>query len=137
MAPRRSLPLMTVSVVEAADLLGVGRTKAYDMTREWRANGGESGLPVIDCSNTLRVPLYPLAEMLRVEVSHLVAVLRDATGAEPMTAAETATSAEPPTPATPPALEPVPAPAPKATRNRRKPAIPDNQLDLFEHPTAI
>lgn len=135
MAARRSLPLMTVSVVEAADLLGVGRTKAYDMTREWRANGGESGLPVIDCSNTLRVPLHPLAEMLGVEVSHLVAVLRDATAAEP-SAAESAVSAEPPTPAAPPVLEPVTAATPKATRSRRKPAIPANQLDLFEHPTA-
>lgn len=127
---------MTVSVVEAADLLGVGRTKAYDMTREWRANGGESGLPVIDCSNTLRVPLYPLAEMLGVEVSHLVAVLRDATAAEPAATAEPAVSAEPPTPAAPSTLEPVPTATPKAARNRRKPAIPSNQLDLFEHPTA-
>lgn len=135
MAARRSLPLMTVSVVEAADLLGIGRTKAYDMTREWRANGGESGLPVIDCSNTLRVPLHPLAEMLGVEVSHLVAVLRDATAPEP-SAAESAASAAPPAPAAPSTLEPVPASTPKATRNRRKPAIPANQLDLFEHPTA-
>lgn len=100
MAARRSVPMMTVSVLEAADLLGVGRTKAYDMTREWRANGGESGLPVVDCSNTLRVPLHPLAEMLGVEVSHLLAVLRDATAAEP-SAAESAASALPPAPAAP------------------------------------
>jgi len=133
-AGRRSLPLMTVSVVEAADLLGVGRTKAYDMTREWRANGGESGLPVIDCSNTLRVPLHPLAEMLGVEVSHLLAVLRDAP-AEPA-AAEPAVLAEPPAPAAPSTHEAVPTATPKAARNQRKPAIPSNQLDLFEHPTA-
>jgi len=126
---------MTVSVVEAADLLGVGRTKAYDMTREWRANGGESGLPVIDCSNTLRVPLHPLAEMLGVEVSHLVAVLRDATAAEP-SAAEPAVPVEPPAPAAPSTLKPIPTATPRATRNRRKPAIPANQLDLFEHPAA-
>jgi hypothetical protein len=105
------------------------------MTREWRANGGESGLPVIDCSKTLRVPLYPLAEMLGVEVSHLVAVLRDATPADPP-AAEPALSAEPPAPAAPSTLESVPPATPKATRNRRKPAIPSNQLDLFERPTA-
>jgi hypothetical protein len=134
-AARRSLPLMTVSVVEAADLLGIGRTKAYDMTREWRANGGESGLPVIDCSNTLRVPLHPLAEMLGVEVSHLVAVLRDATPTEP-SAAESAGSAGPPAPGAPSTFEPVPAATPKDTRNRRRPVIPANQLDLFEHPTA-
>ncbi len=126
MAARKALPLMTLSVEEAAGLLGVGRTKAYDMTREWRANGGESGLPVIDCGSTLRVPLYPLAEMLGVEVSHLLAVLRDAATPEPA-----------PEPAPAPPLEPVAAPAPKPTRgSRRKPAIPGNQLDLFEHPTA-
>lgn len=125
MAARRAVPLMTLSVDEAAGLLGVGRTKAYDMTREWRANGGESGLPVIDCGNSLRVPLYPLAEMLGVEVAHLLAVLRDAATPEPA-----------PKPAPTPPLEPVAAPTPKPTRNRRKPAIPDNQLDLFEHPTA-
>lgn len=124
MAARRAVPLMTLSVDEAAGLLGVGRTKAYDMSREWRANGGESGLPVIDCGNSLRVPLYPLAEMLGIEVAHLLAVLRDAAMPEPA-------SEPPPTPA----LEPVSAPTPKPTR-RRKPAIPDNQLDLFEHPTA-
>jgi hypothetical protein len=124
-AGRRAVPLMTLSVEEAAGLLGVGRTKAYDMTREWRANGGESGLPVIDCRNTLRVPLHPLAEMLGVEVSHLLAVLRDAP-----------TDEAAPDPQPKPTLEPVPTAMPKAARNRRKPAIPSNQLDLFEHPTA-
>ncbi|MGH3452562.1 MAG: hypothetical protein ACRDQW_18045 [Haloechinothrix sp.] len=125
MAGRRSLPLMTVSVVEAADLLGVGRTKAYDMTREWRATEGASGLPVIDCGNTLRVPLHPLAAMLGVEVSHLLAVVRDVPADE--------AAPEPPPTAL---LEPVPTATSKVTRNRRKPAIPANQLDLFEHPTA-
>jgi hypothetical protein len=132
-AGRRSFPLMTVSVEEAADLVGIGRTKAYDMTREWRATGGESGLPVIDCRNALRVPLYPLAEMLGVEVTHLLALLREATTAdgalEPARVPERA-------PEPPPALEPVPASTAKPTRSRRKPAIPGNQLDLFEHPTA-
>lgn len=133
MAGRRALPLMTLSVEEAGGLLGVGRTKAYDMTREWRANGGESGLPVIDCGNTLRVPLYPLAEMLGVEVAHLLAVLRDGPAGEPASEAPQTLAPEP-RPAS--ALEPVPTASPKTARNRRKPAIPDNQLGLFDHPTA-
>jgi hypothetical protein len=134
-AGRRAVPQLTLSVEEAAGLLGVGRTKAYDMSREWRATNGESGLPVIDCRNTLRVPLHPLAEMLGVEAAHLVAVLRDATAAEP-SAAEPALAAEPLAPAAPSTLEPVPTATPKVARDRRKPAIPSNQLDLFEHPTA-
>ncbi len=116
---------MTLSVEEAAGLLGVGRTKAYDMSREWRATGGESGLPVIDCRNTLRVPLHPLAEILGVEVSDLLAVLRDVPTDDPA-----------PEPPPTPTAEPVPSATPKARRNRRKAAIPSNQLDLFEHPTA-
>jgi hypothetical protein len=127
MTARRAVPLMTLSVEEAAGLLGVGRTKAYDMSREWRANGGESGLPVIDCGNALRVPLYPLAEMLGVEVSHLLSLLRDGALTEPTTPAPELSPA--------PTLDPV-ATTPKPTRNRRKRATPSNQLDLFEHPTA-
>jgi hypothetical protein len=124
---------MTLSVEEAAGLLGVGRTKAYDMSREWRATGGEWGLPVIDCRNTLRVPLHPLAEMLGVAVSHLLAVLRDVPTEE--RTPEPTQTAEPVAKPTPKA-EPIPTAPPKATRNRRKPAIPSNQLDLFEHQTA-
>ncbi len=119
MVARPAAPLMTLTVEEAAGLLRIGRTKAYDMTREWRANGGKSGLPVLDCSNVLRVPVYPLAEMLGVEVSHLLALLHAGTAA--------------------PEPEPSPAPAPqspitaaKPTRNRRKPATTINQLDIFE-----
>jgi hypothetical protein len=107
-------------VEEAAGLLRVGRTKAYDMTREWRANGGKSGLPVLDCSNVLRVPVSPLAEMLGVEVSQLLAMLGDL-----RTPDEAAVAS--PTPA------PVPAAPAKPTRARRKPAAATNQLDLFDH----
>lgn len=117
---------MTLSVEEAAGLLGVGRTKAYDMTREWRTSGGESGLPVIDCGNALRVPLYPMAEMLGVDVGHLLALLRDSAGLEPAL----------PEPAPAPAFEPVPSEPPKSARTRRKASTPSNQLGLFEHPTA-
>jgi hypothetical protein len=124
---------MTLSVEEAAGLLGVGRTKAYDMSREWRATGGESGLPVIDCRNTLRVPLHPLAEMLGVDVSHLLVVLREVPAVEPAPEPPPATG---PTPSPTPTAELIPTAPPNATRNRRKPAIPSNQLDLFEHPTA-
>ena len=45
-----------LTVEEAARVIRVGRTKAYAMTREWRATGGRSGLPVVDFGNVLRVP---------------------------------------------------------------------------------
>ncbi len=120
MGARPAAPLMTLTVEEAAELLRIGRTKAYDMTREWRLNGGKSGLPVLDCRNVLRVPVHRLAEMLGVEVSHLLAMLRaGASVAEPMPAPE-------------PAPEPSPMTPAKPTRARRKPAPATNQLDLFE-----
>lgn len=115
---------MTLTVEEAAALLRIGRTKAYDMTREWRATGGKCGLPVLDCSNVLRVPVYPLAEMLGVEVTELLAMVR--AGA----------SIGEPTPTPEPALPPAPVPsatrAPKPTRAARNRATATNQLDLFE-----
>jgi len=49
-----------LTVEEAAELLRIGRTKAYAMTREWRTTGGLSGLPVVDFGSVLRVPLAAL-----------------------------------------------------------------------------
>jgi len=49
-----------LTVVEAARLIRVGRTKAYEMATEWRVTDGRSGLPVIDLGNALRVPLQEL-----------------------------------------------------------------------------
>ena len=113
---------MTLSVEEAAGLLGVGRTKAYDMSREWRATNGESGLPVIDCRNTLRVPLHPLAEMLGVEVTELLTLVRAGAGVQEPAPAEPAQQSAPPPPA------PLATPA----RVSRKRTTPTDQLDLFE-----
>ncbi len=115
---------MTLTVDEAAALLRIGRTKAYDMTREWRATGGKSGLPVLDCSNVLRVPVSPLAEMLGVEVTELLSMVR---------AGASITEPSPtPEPAQPPAPMPSAPRSPKPTRVGRNRATASNQLDLFE-----
>jgi len=53
-----------LTVEEAAELLRIGRTKAYAMTREWRETGGRSGLPVVDFGDVLRVPLAALEDMV-------------------------------------------------------------------------
>lgn len=49
-----------LTVEEAAELLRIGRTTAYALTREWRATNGASGLPVINVGRKLRVPLRQL-----------------------------------------------------------------------------
>lgn len=49
-----------LTIEEAAQVLRVGRTKAYAMAQEWRATGGQSGLPVVDFGHVLRVPLCQL-----------------------------------------------------------------------------
>ena len=57
-------PFLTVE--EAGRLLRIGRTKAYDLAREWRATDGRSGLPVIDFGDLLRVPGPAIRRMLGV-----------------------------------------------------------------------
>jgi excisionase family DNA binding protein len=61
-----------LTVEEAAARLRIGRTKAYAMTREWRATGGRSGLPVIDVGRLLRVPRQALEGLLGIELSQPV-----------------------------------------------------------------
>ena len=53
-----------LTVEEAARVLRIGRTKAYALTREWRASGGRSGLPVADLGDVLRVPRRALEELV-------------------------------------------------------------------------
>ena len=52
-------PLLTVE--EAAGVLRIGRSLAYQLTREYDATGGMSGLPVIRLGGCLRVPRWALA----------------------------------------------------------------------------
>ena len=53
-----------LTIEEAARLIRVGRTKAYAMAQEWRATGGQSGLPVVDFGHVLRVPLRQLEKIV-------------------------------------------------------------------------
>ena len=45
-----------LTVEEAAVVLRIGRTSAYELARRWLATGGREGLPVIRLGRTLRVP---------------------------------------------------------------------------------
>ena len=52
-----------LTVEEAADVLRIGRSAAYDLARIWRA-GDPSGLPVIQVGRQLRVPRAALAKLI-------------------------------------------------------------------------
>ena len=53
-----------LTVTEAAAVLGIGRSLAYQMTREYEASHGARGLPVIRLgSSCLRVPRWALMEL--------------------------------------------------------------------------
>jgi hypothetical protein len=110
-----------LTVEEAARVLRIGRTKAYDMAREWRVTDGKAGLPVVDFGNVLRVPVPALAERLGVDASQLTVAMRsDAAKPE---------ATEPPTP--PARLTPA-----RTSRTRRTRTRAANQLDLFERPAS-
>jgi len=49
--------------LEAARVLRVGRSLAYQLAREYDATGGVSGLPVIRVGGCLRVPRWALLEL--------------------------------------------------------------------------
>src|SRR5207302_7036931 len=63
MAAGEGIPSM-LTVEEAASFMRIGRTKAYALAQEWRATGGQSGLPVVDLGHVLRVPRCQLEAMI-------------------------------------------------------------------------
>lgn len=60
-----------LTVEEAAEVLRIGRSTAYDLARRWRS-GNPSGLPVIEVGRFLRVPKSAL-EALLARPGHLFA----------------------------------------------------------------
>lgn len=54
-------PLLTVE--EAARVLRIGRSLAYQLAREYEVSGGVAGLPVIRLGGCLRVPRWALLEL--------------------------------------------------------------------------
>ena len=55
------VPLLTVT--EAASLLRIGRSLAYQLAAEYIASGGVSGLPAVRLGSCLRVPRWALLEL--------------------------------------------------------------------------
>ena len=66
--------LMTID--EAASILRIGRTAAYEQARVWRDTDGREGIPVICFGRTLRVPRAALERLLEEPVNTFVSRTR-------------------------------------------------------------
>jgi hypothetical protein len=53
-----------LTVVEAAAILRIGRSLAYDLARRYEVTGGAEGLPVVRFGSCLRVPRWALNELI-------------------------------------------------------------------------
>lgn len=60
MSPEDLQGRVTISVGEAASLLGISRNSAYESTRRYLATGGAEGLPVLRIGRRLVVPIARL-----------------------------------------------------------------------------
>ena len=116
-------PFLTVE--EAGRLLRIGRTKAYDLAREWRATDGRSGLPVIDFGDLLRVPGPAIRQMLSIGLGAAAAVTTN----NPTRRSAPAPTSPPEPSASHAAATPVP---PTKPRPRRAHSDPTSQLPLFQ-----
>lgn len=56
------LPLF-LTVPQVAKLLQIGRTRAYELTAEWEATGGKSGIPFVRFGSLKRVPLWAVIKL--------------------------------------------------------------------------
>jgi Helix-turn-helix domain len=54
-------PLLTVE--EAARILRIGRSLAYELANRYLTSGGSAGMPVIRFGSCLRVPRWALMEL--------------------------------------------------------------------------
>ena len=118
--------LMTVE--EAARYLGIGRTKAYAMARQWRSSGGRLGLPTVEIGSALRISRPRLEQLIAAAIaagtcSASVDVSSQSQCPSQPSTPEPETSAESP---------PRPRTTPPSRRHRRD--RPLSQLDLFDEP---
>lgn len=61
-------PLLTVE--QAAKVLQIGRSKAYELTVEYERTGGVSGLPFVWVGNQKRIPRDALADYIESQLHH-------------------------------------------------------------------
>jgi excisionase family DNA binding protein len=53
-----------LTVEEAAAVLRISRTSAYQLAQEWRLTKGKTGLPVVRLGRLLRVPRAALVRLV-------------------------------------------------------------------------
>ena len=58
-----ALPII-LTVKDAAAVLRIGRSKAYEMAATYTSSGGTQGLPVLRLGDLLRVPRFALHEFV-------------------------------------------------------------------------
>ena len=63
MPTRKSEPGPFLTILEAAALLRIGRTVAYEQARRYLATGGREGLPVVRLGRQLRVPRHAIERL--------------------------------------------------------------------------
>ena len=66
--PTEGLPDF-LTVVEAARLLRIGRTSAYQLAQQWQYSDGREGLPVVRVGHQLRVPRRALERLAGGELT--------------------------------------------------------------------
>ena len=66
------LPIM-LTVEDAAHVLRISRSKAYEMTKLYTASGGTAGKPCLRLGDLLRVPKFALHEF--VTTGHIVQLI--------------------------------------------------------------
>lgn len=77
------LPLL-LKVEEAARVLRIGRSKAYEMTTLYATSAGTEGLPVLRMGDVLRVPRFALYEFVTTgRIVQLIPRDEDAQDARP------------------------------------------------------
>ncbi|MGH9099237.1 MAG: helix-turn-helix domain-containing protein [Acidimicrobiales bacterium] len=121
-----------LTVEEAAKVLRIGRTSAYQLAHRFEATGGEEGLPVFRLGEQLRVPVPELERRLggplRVTPSGLVAISdRSDEVPTPIEAVGEVSHQQPAVSTVVPIVEPI-APERRRSRNRSRSR---DQLNLF------
>lgn len=74
-----------LKVEEAARILRISRTSAYDLAKQWLETSGQVGLPVIRLGRSLRVPRKALEDMIGTDLApiHPISPAPDATADRP------------------------------------------------------
>ena len=95
-----ALPIM-LTIDEAARVLRIGRSKAYEMAATYTSSCGTQGLPVLRLGDLLRVPKFALHEY--VTTGHVVQLIeqRDANATPDATVCRVGWHASPPHPIAP------------------------------------